>query len=292
MRIAVTPGEAVHAGQALIEFRLSSAASSTYAQAVTALKLAQEERTRIARLLEQQLATRDQKAQADKAAADAQSALEALERETGGKPQQTLVAPFDGIVSTVPVAQGDRLAAGAPLVTVTRSNGLVVTVGVEPSDVRRLKLGQAAHVKPLSGGDDEAAIDGKVARIDKSLNPKTRLVDADIAVADELIQGEAFQAQIEVGELSGWLVPRNAVLDDDDGAYVFQIAGQKAKRVNVKRVGNNEGTAVVDGPLNAKLEVVTVGNYQLEDGAPVRRRTGKDGKPGAAAGKAANGKQP
>jgi RND family efflux transporter MFP subunit len=301
-RILVTPGEAVHTGQPLIEFRLSAAASSTYAQAVTALKLAQDERTRISRLLEQQLATRDQKAVADKAAADAQSALDALERETGGKAQQTLVAPFDGLVSTVPVAQGDRLAAGAPLVTVTRSNGLVVTVGVEPSDSRRVKLGQVVHIKPLSGGDDEPLIEGKVSRIDKSLNPKTRLVDADIVVADELIQGEAFSAQIEVGELGGWLVPRDAVLDDEDGSYIFQVAGAKAKRITVRRIGSDDETAVVDGPLDPKLKVVTVGNYQLEDGGAVRVQktesgdkdkgaaSGKEGRTEAA--KAAAGKQP
>jgi len=32
-----------------------------------------------------------------------------LEREYGGKPRQTLTAPFDGVVSTVPVAQGARV---------------------------------------------------------------------------------------------------------------------------------------------------------------------------------------
>ena len=37
MHIAVTPGEAVHKGQTLMEFQLSAAASSTYQQAVTAL---------------------------------------------------------------------------------------------------------------------------------------------------------------------------------------------------------------------------------------------------------------
>lgn len=269
MRIAVTSGEAVHKGQTLMEFHLSAAASSTYAQAVTALKTAKEEQARIARLLGQQLATRDQKALADKAAADAQASLDALEHETGGKPQQTLVAPFDGVVATIPVNQGDRVAAGAALVTITRSNGLVITCGIEPAEVKRLKIGQAVRIKPLSG--DAEAVEGKLSRIDKSLNPKTRLVDADVTVDDELIQGAAFRAQVEVGELKGWLVPRDAVLDDDEGTYLFQVAGDKAKRVKVKRLGNDDETAAVEGPLDPKLEVVTVGNYQLEDGGAVRK---------------------
>lgn len=269
MRILATPGEAVHTGQTLLEFHLSAAASSTYSQAVSALKLAREEQIRTVRLLEQQLATREQKALADKAASDAQNALDALEHETGGKPQQTLTAPFDGVVATIPVAQGDRIAAGATLLTLTRTNGLVVTVGIEPSERGRLKLGQDVEVESL--GDAAVKHMGKLARIDRSLNPKTRLVDADIAIADEMLQGEAFRAGIEVGKLQGWLVPRDAVLDDDEGAYLFQVDGSKAVRVNVKRIGRDEETAVVDGPLDVRREVVLLGNYQLENGMAVRK---------------------
>ena len=279
MRIAVTPGEAVHAGQTLLEFHLSSAATSTYEQAVTALKLAQQEQARSQRLLAQQLATRDQQAQADKAVSDAQAALTALEQETGGKPQQIIAAPFDGVVSAIPVAQGDRVQPGAALVTVTRNSGLVVTVGVEPAQRGRLKLGQAVKLEPLAEG--EPALQGKLSRIDRVLNPKTRLVDADVAVADEMLQGAAFRARIQTGELKGWLVPRDAVLGDEQGDYLFQVADGKAVRVAVKRLGGDDDTSVVDGPLDPQRPLVTVGNYQLGDGAALRVDDGTD-KPGAA----------
>src|ERR1700692_4863816 len=42
MRIDVTAGEAVHAGQSLLDFHLAAAVSSSYQQAVSALKLAQQ----------------------------------------------------------------------------------------------------------------------------------------------------------------------------------------------------------------------------------------------------------
>lgn len=276
MRIAVTPGEAVHAGQPLLDFQLSAAASSAYEQAQSALKLARQEQTRTARLLAQQLATRDQQAQADKAAGDAQAALSALEQENGGKPRQTLTAPFDGVVSAVPVAQGDRVQPGVALVTLTRAGGLVVTVGVEPAQRRRLKLGQPAQLASLDGGLDpgEPLLQGKLVRIDKVLNPRTRLVDVDIAPdkgSAELLQGQAFRSRIEVGQSQGWLLPRDAVLDDEQGAYLFQVADGKALRVNVKRIGGDETTTVVDGPLDPARPLVTLGNYQLSDGAAVRQ---------------------
>jgi len=270
MRILATAGESVRAGQALIEFQLSAAASSALAQAATALSVARSEQARVGRLLAQQLATRDQKAQADKAAADAKSALDALQRETGAHERDTLTAPFDGIVTTIPIAQGDRVTAGAPLVTVARSGGMLVTVGVEPRDVRRLSLGEPVALASLA--DDASRHQGRVSKIGKSLNAKTRLVDVDVIVSDDVLIGEAFRAEIEVGRIAGWLLPRNAVLDDDKGPSVFQVAAGKAVRVDVKRMASREGTTVVDGPIDPSRPIVVDGNYQLADGILVREQ--------------------
>jgi len=269
LQLFVTPGEAVHAGQRLLEFEISSAARSNYEQALSALELAREEQTRTARLLSQQLATRDQLAKADKAVTDAQASLSALEREYGGKPRQTLTAPFDGVVSTVPVAQGARVQPGVALITLTRTGGLVVTIGIEPAQRLRLQLGQSAQLEALGGA--EPALGGKLVRIDHVLNPTTRLVDADVAVSGTLLQGEAFRVRVELGRIEGWLVPRDAVLSDTDGAYAFQVAEGKAVRIPVKLLGSDGATSVVDGPVDPHRLLVTQGNYQLGDGMAVRQ---------------------
>jgi membrane fusion protein (multidrug efflux system) len=272
LKLFVTAGEAVHVGQRLLDFEISAAARSAYDQAVSALKLARDERTRTARLLAQQLATRDQLAKADKALTDAEAALSALQQEYGGQPRRTLVAPFDGIVSAIPVAQGARVQPGTALMTLIRRDGLVVTVGVEPGQRHRLRLGQPAQLETL--GSSAGAASGKLVRIDNVLNPTTRLVDADVAVAGTLLQGEAFRVRIELGRIQGWLVPHDAVLSDTQGAYVFQVAGDKAVRVAVKLLGSDGTTSVVEGPIDAKRPLVTQGNYQLSDGMAVRRNGG------------------
>ena len=69
--LLVTQGERVSAGTRLLVFNQAASVASAYAQALTALNLAQTERAHTAQLLAQRLATRDQMAQADKAAADA-----------------------------------------------------------------------------------------------------------------------------------------------------------------------------------------------------------------------------
>jgi biotin carboxyl carrier protein len=133
LQFDVTPGEAVKAGQPLLEFGVSESALGSDRQAETALQTAEVERARIAQLLRQQLATKDQLTQADKAIADAETTLDTLKKSGSGQPNLSIKAPFDGVVSAIPVAQGDTIAPGAPMITLMRIDGLVVSVGIEPS---------------------------------------------------------------------------------------------------------------------------------------------------------------
>lgn len=269
LAIAITPGEQVRAGETLIEFGASAATSGAYQQAGTALTLALTQRAHAAQLLSQQLATRDQVAQADKAVSDARSALDLLTAQGANRPRSTLKAPFDGIVATVPVTQGQRVASGTALLTLIRLDGLVVTVGVEPARRGKVRPGQAVRLQRLGGGPELA---GKVLRVDGMLNPKTRLIDCDVGVeAGSVMSGEAFQADIIVGTFTGWVMPRDAVQVDDKGAHIFQVANGKAVQVEVTVLGAQDQTYVVDGPVESRDPIVVQGVAQLSASAAVRQ---------------------
>lgn len=269
--ITVTPGEVVRTGEKLLDFRPSPTAISLYRQAVTALEAARATRARTAQLLAGRLATRDQLAQADKAVTDAAASLDALRLQGGGDAKTTVTAPFDGIVETVPVAQGVRVAPGTPLLTLIARNGLVVTVGIDPADIHRIRADETAELTRLSGGESLA---GRVMRVDGVLNPLTRMVDADISVPpSEVLSGEAFAAHIQVRLLEGWLVPHAAVLSDASGAWVFQVAEAHGVRVGVAVEANNGDTDLVTGNIEPGHALVVDGAWQLTDGMPVR--TGK-----------------
>ncbi len=279
-RVMVTPGQRVRQGEALLTVSADPAALAAYRQAVTALSLARGERDRMAQMLAQRLATRDQLAQADKAVTDAQANLDALNRGGGGSAEQTLTAPFDAIVSSLPTATGARVAPQTPLVTLDRSSKLVAAVGVEPSQRGLVAPGQPAQVEPLDGGSAEP---GNVLSVGAVLDPVTRLVPVlvdppqggrkDAAPAESgagLLPGGPVRVVVQVGELRGWLVPRDAVQTDAKGTYVFQVDGGKAARVDVRVAGTVGGTTVVNGPLDPRRSLVTKGSYQLQDGGAVR----------------------
>ncbi|WP_206243427.1 efflux RND transporter periplasmic adaptor subunit [Novosphingobium terrae] len=266
--IAVTPGAAVHAGQTLLTFTLAPTARTTYEQAAHALAAAQKQRASTAQLFSQQLATRDQLVQAEKAVSDAQIALDGLAREGAGQSVKTFTAPFDGIVTAITVAQGDRTAADAPLITVARTRDIVITVGVQPEDRAKVRAGQEAHLQRLSGGE---TITGHVLRVASALNVKTRMMDADIAIpANALLPGEGLRADIHTGDVQGWLVPHKAVVTANGPAHVFQLEGGKAKAVEVQLLQSSSAGDVVQGPLNPHAPLIVDGAFQVDDGAAVR----------------------
>ncbi|WP_019832076.1 efflux RND transporter periplasmic adaptor subunit [Sphingomonas sp. PR090111-T3T-6A] len=266
--LLVTAGAHVHAGQPLVRFAVAPSALSGYEAASTTLAAALRQRDTTARLLAQQLATRDQLSQADKAVADARAALDAQRREGAGQAIQIVRAPFGGIVTALPVAAGDRPQPGAALATVAREGAMIATAGIDPSERDHVRPGQTARLTRLSGGP---AIAARVLRIDGQLNPATHMIDVDLGFpAGALLPGEAVKAEIATGASMGWAVPHAAVVTDDDGAHVFQIAGGRAKAVPVAIVQTSAMQDVVQGPLDPKRPLIVEGAYQVEDGGAVR----------------------
>ncbi|MDP9126747.1 MAG: efflux RND transporter periplasmic adaptor subunit [Pseudomonadota bacterium] len=270
--LSVAPGQQVQQGDVLLSFTSDPAALLAYDQAVTALEAATKEQSRVRQLLAQRLATQSQLTQANKALSDAQSTLEVEKKEGSDLKTQILKAPYDGTVTNISVNSGDRVAANAVLLQLTHGSGLAVGLGLPLNDRAHLQIGQPVQLHPLDTA--KPAVAGNVAFVGNMLDPKTRLVKVQVTIpseaAKDLVAGEQFQAEIEVGKLTGTIVPRQSVLNDDRGSYIYQVNGDQAARTGVKLVGESGGDYVIDGPIDVKKEIITEGNYELKDGGHVR----------------------
>ena len=263
----VTAGIAVHRGQHLLTFTLSPAAAAAYQQARTTLSVALAQREHTAQLLSYQLATRDQLAQADKAASDAHSALDALRKQQGDSTTVELLAPVDGIVSSIAATRGDTLQPGAPLLSLARGGGVVVSVGIELDPQHAPVPGDKVMLVPLGAG---ASVTGVVKRVAGMLDTHTHLQNADITPDGTVIAGMGYRADITVGQWRGWLVPRDALVGDGSTWQVYQVADGKAVKIPVTLIGESDTVSVVSGALDAQRPLVVVGNTQIDDGMAVR----------------------
>jgi RND family efflux transporter MFP subunit len=267
--VRVRPGERVSAGQPLMDVETAAAPRLQYQQAVAALRYAEAQLAGVERQFEQQLATREQLAQARRDLADAEAAQRSLRATGADAATVTVRAPHPGIVAQLAVAPGDRPAADAPLLYLALESALVVRVGVTPETASLLARAAPVQLEPLS--PNAAPIDAAVLAVQGMLNPATRLVDVIVAVPPEaagaLVLGATLRARIDGAPVSGWLVPRSAVLRDESGDYVYSAVADHARRVDVTIVADRNGQMLISGDLSAGERVVISGNYQLGDGA-------------------------
>lgn len=273
-QLFVRPGQPVHAGDKLVELTTDPSAAMSYDRAVAALEFARRDLARTKTLVEQHMATNAQLAAAQKAVDDAAAAVETERRLGNDQRTETATAPFDGFVSAVSAAPGDRVQAGSPVLKLARDTGLRISVGIEPQEISRIKVGMPARIVPVFGVG-ASPIDGAVQEIDRVVNPTTKWIDVAIGLKSAapagFVPGVQAQASIVVDTHEGWVVPRQAVLQDDRGAYVFQAGSDgKAHRVDVTTGIETDQETEIAGPLDPASKIVTIGNYELQDGGAIR----------------------
>lgn len=272
VRLPLVLGQKVHRGDVLAVIASDPAAVSSYAQAASAATFAQRELQRNLQLRGLQLATESQVDAARKQLADADAALAAQARLGGAQASAQLEAPFDGIVTALPAAQGDRVAAGATVVQLGRTDRLRVLLAIEPAKSAQVKAGMQAAITPVQDG--ASALKATIGEVQDLVDPKTQMVTAivDLPAGAQagLVSGTRVEATIRTGQRQAWAVPRQAVLTDDKGAYLFQVAQHRAQRINVTKVAESGAVYGVDGHVNPALPVVVLGNYELADGVQVR----------------------
>ena len=82
--------------------------------------------------------------------------------------------------------------------------------------------------------------------------------------------GSAVTGEIVLKRAESVAVPRSAVLHDDQGDYVFIVKDGVAHRADIQ-AGIDDGSWIaVDKGVQAGDRVVTLGNYELQDGMAVR----------------------
>ena len=270
--LSVLPGQQVHRGETLAILTSDPNAQTAYVQALTAANFARAELKREEELFALKLLTQTQLDTAKKQLQDAESVL-ASQKKLGGETEAAkLLAPVDGVVTALVAAQGDRLAAGATVVQVGETNTLRIALGIEPAQRRMLHAGMKVILSTV--GDAGTTINAKINEVQNVVDPKTQLVSAIVllpaSAAPTLVAGMHVQATIHLGQQQAWLVPRQAVLSDEKGTFIFQVADGKAHRVEVAKVNESATHFGIDGEIDPKLPVVVLGNYELEDDMAVR----------------------
>lgn len=270
--LPIAAGQMVSKDEVIATVTTDPNARLAYQQAVTALVYAKDEVKRTQQLLQEKLATKSQLAAAQQALQNAQTNIDAEVRKGSNNIVQTITAPFAGVVLAVNVAIGDQVQGGVTLLQLAHENKLAVQLGIEPSESQLIKPGMLVKLAPLN--IKTKPIFATVDKVYAILDPQTQLVNVYVKLSEQqktvLLPGMHVHGIILIQSQKLWTVPRSAVLKDAHGAYIYQVKDNRAIKIYVKKIIEEKNDVGIQGQLLLNAPVVTVGNYELQNGMAVR----------------------
>jgi HlyD family secretion protein len=165
-------------------------------------------------------------------------------------------AGLDGMLQLVPVEVGQQVAPGTNLARVANPSRLKAEIKIAETQAKDIQLGQKAEVDTRNG-----IVQGRVARIDPSVQNGTRTVDVTLtgdlpkgAVPDLSVDGT-----IELERLNDVLFMGRPAFGQDQsvvGLFKIGIDGVNAERVQVKLGRSSVNTIEVLSGLKVGDQVI------------------------------------
>lgn len=207
-------------------------------------------------------------------AAEARLARARLELE-----RSVIRAPFAGVVDLVPVALGERVAAGQDLATIVNLDHLRVEAGVLEHDLPLIRPGATAVVSIAA--DPGHPVVGRIAAVLPIVDTATRTARVVIQLPSQARRafrpGMSAEVQLEAARLANrLLVPAAAVIERDGRPLVFIARDGRAQWVYITpgRTNGADVEVLPDSatgriPVQAGDSVIVEGHLTLTHDAPI-----------------------
>ena len=275
--LTVEEGDTVKKGQIIARIRFDAQANSLV-RANTSLDKARVDFNRAERLYNDRVIGEEEFLRA-------RNALEVAELDLSDRSREMrntkVTAPFDGTITQRKVTAGSFVNNGAELLTIVDFGTLVARVFVPEKQLDRIQVGQSAEVvgKAARGRRGE----GKVLRIAPTIDASTGTVKVTVSMppaataAQSFLPGMYAEVTLTTDSRSDvLLVPKSAVVRDEEQTYLFTLQGDASTGFTGKRVRVETGLTdperieIVKG-LGAGEPVILAGQTGLKDGAKVVR---------------------
>jgi membrane fusion protein (multidrug efflux system) len=269
--ISVTEGQKISKGDMLLAIDPSPSAKLQVEQAQRTYTSAEQKLRKVRERVDLKLATSGELLAAEEVFQQAGLQLKSLEQRGIGKEKQ-IRSRSSGIVYKLHVEQGSVMPAGTPLVEIVPQDHIEVHLGVEQEDADRLRQGQSVLLSLVNISQAPEVL-GQIRTISRSVNPVSRLVNIFVSLTspDGFFLGGYVRGKIVIASKKTMVVPRSAVLPEDDHYVLFIVKhGRASKRIVMPGLENHTKIEVTGSGLNLGDLVVSLGNYELKDGMAVQ----------------------
>lgn len=184
--------------------------------------------------------------------------------------RRTITSPISGIVGILPIEAGNYVTSQSSIATIDDRSSILVDFYVPERFAAAIKIGAPITATPMANPDNR--YDGSVSAIDNRIDEKSRTLWVQATIAnpsDSLRAGMAFQIGMQFAGNTYPAVSPLAVQWGTDGAFVWTIVDDKAKRVPVRIVQRNTENVLIEGSIKAGDIVVTEGVQSVREGSGV-----------------------
>lgn len=208
----------------------------------------------------------------------AKAARAAVQARRQAEEYLKVTAPFSGVITERFVHPGALVGPGngsaGPLVELEQVSRLRLVVAVPESEVSSVR--SRARVQFRVPAYPGRTFSGTVARVDRSLDPKTRTMAVELDVLNarnELSPGMYPEVDWPVrGSGKSLLVPPTAVVTTTERTFVIRVRDGRAEWVNVRK-GRMAGDALeVFGDLSPDDLIVRRATDEIRDGTRLQTR--------------------
>ena len=230
-------------------------------------------------MLEQKLHDRFSQSEIGHSQAQVAEARAALAASSDLLRNLNVSSPFAGMAYNLPVRKDSFVPAGELLVEVADLHRVRVRAYVDEPEIGRLQKGQAVEVTwdALPGRSWKGTVENLPTNV---VQHGTRMVGEVTCILDNsdlklLPNTNVAVSIIQARHDNALTVPREAVRQDSDGKYVFQVVDGKLKRRKVETsISNLTRVEITSGLTNdAVLALGAVNMQPLRDGTPVKNPT-------------------
>ena len=266
--LLVEEGDRVRRGQVLLRLQ-NDEQTSALAKVKSQVAKAEREFARQERLYEQELISEEDFNNASYELEQLRISLADAERELG---YTEVRAPISGTVTTRMINLGDQVQIGQELFELIDFESIVARIYVPEKHLTELRTGLPANVSAqAAAGLDYACT---VKRIAPIVDPKSGTVKVTVAVGAKphLRPGMYVDVNlITTTHSEAILVPKRAVVYDNDQMYVYRVKGKdRVERVFIQPLLTDKYNVEPVSGLSAGDRVVIAGQAGLKEGALVK----------------------
>ncbi|USD38783.1 MULTISPECIES: efflux RND transporter periplasmic adaptor subunit [Ferrimonas] len=264
--IAVEEGDKVVAGQLLASIE-SERYRYNLNKAQAELDVIDQELNRLKKIANKQLVSEETMAKLEfrRLSAIADRDLAALQLK-----ESRAVAPFDGVVAKRLVKRGNMAEQYKELFYVVRQDELHGILYLPEQELSQVRKGQLAQL--ILGANDQR-FEAQVERISPIVDSDTGTFKVTLTVPNDkgqLKAGMFAKAKLKYDSHDNALViPRTALLRQDQGHAVYVVEEGKAHRRQVELGFEDEGRIEILSGLSLQDKVVVRGQHQLKEDAHV-----------------------